>query len=61
MKKVTFETEKGDMLCEVASEVEKRSTGLRKTKTVCKTSWSSRVRVWSTPPRSSQIAGPCTT
>ena len=45
MKKVTFETEKGDMLCAAASEVEKGSTELRKTKTVCKTSWSSRQRL----------------
>ena len=35
--------------------------GPRETKTVCRTSWSSRVRVWAPPPRSSPIAGPCTT
>ena len=56
MKKVTLETEEGDMLYAVASEVGKSSTGLRKAKTVHKTSWSSRVRERSPPPRSSTLS-----
>ena len=48
VKKVTLETEEGDMLFAVAYEAgEEGRPGPRKTKTVCRTSWSSPVRVLS--------------
>ena len=45
MKKVTCETEEGDMLCAVAYEAMEELDKAR-TRTVCMMRWTSRVRAW---------------